>query len=36
MSIESMGKGRKLGGVLARHGVKEETEVITRLRHAGG
>jgi hypothetical protein len=31
-----MGKGRKLGGVPARRGVKEETEVVTKRRKAGG
>jgi hypothetical protein len=31
-----MGKGRKLGGVPARRGVKEETEVVTQRRQAGG
>ena len=28
-----MGKGRKLGGVTARGGVKAETEVVTEPRH---
>jgi hypothetical protein len=31
-----MGKGRKLGGVLARRGVMEETEFVTQRRQAGG
>jgi hypothetical protein len=30
IQIESMGKGRKPGGVPARRGVKEETEVVTK------
>jgi len=30
-----MGKGRKLGGVPARSGVKEETETATQRRQAG-
>jgi hypothetical protein len=32
LEIESMGQGRKLGGVPARRGVKEETEVVTQRR----
>jgi hypothetical protein len=35
MEIVSMGKGRKLGGVPARRGVKAETEVVTELRQVG-
>ena len=35
MVIESMGKGRKPGGVPARRGVKEETAVAIQRRHAG-
>ena len=36
MEIESMGKGRKPGGVSARRGVKEETAAAIRRRQAGG
>ena len=36
MSIESMGKGRKPGGVPARRGLKEETAAAIKCRRAGG
>jgi len=36
MEIESMGKGRKPGGVPARRGVREETEIVIQRRHTGG
>jgi hypothetical protein len=36
MEMESMGKGRKPGDVPARRGVKEETEVVSQRRSAGG
>jgi hypothetical protein len=36
MEMESMGKGRKLGGVSVRRGVKEDAEVVTQCRKAGG
>jgi hypothetical protein len=36
MEIESMGKGRKPGGVPARRGVKEETAAAIKRRQAGG
>jgi hypothetical protein len=36
MEIESMGKGRKPGGVPARRGVKDETVATLKRRHAGG
>ena len=35
MEIESMGKGRKLGGVPARRGVREQPAAAIRRRPAG-
>jgi hypothetical protein len=36
MWIRSMDNGRKLGGGAARCGVREESEVVTHRREAGG